>query len=215
MNRFWIALALATSACVARTGFGISPAPVVATVPVTVSAGAPDGSEAPGGAEPQVAAPEASAAPVAPVAPAGAGHASGGAYAPGEDVHWFQADDFLVLASEHDAKRIFYVAKMTQSSAANTKGEAHFLLASGKDVWSAKYYRTRVATRADLRVGATGICFVFHFWDGEADPPKDKHQAREGAWMAAVITDTADIYKGRVTVSGTSCALGNVRIPIQ
>jgi len=211
-------LATLTSACVARTGFGIEP-----IAPVAVIGASPDGPPPPpppAGAP--AAGPEAPApAPAAtiPGTPAVA-QTAGGKYAPGEDAHWLQADDYLVSIDAKKKKESTWltVGKMIGSASDSSKGEAHFLLGTGAEQWAAVYYRTRIATRADLKVGATVICFTSWAWhDGRA--PESKHESRTGhndpGWMMAVVTDNADLYKGKVTVGDKSCAVDAVRIAVE
>ena len=206
MTRLTIALvATLTTACVARAGFGVrAPRPAV----VRISAGPPP--EGPPESAP-VAAP--ASRPVAP--PAGRPGApattpAGGNYGPGEDAHWFQADDYLVADKKYQNEKMnVSVAKMIGGASGNTKGEGHFLYATGEEKWTAAFYRSRIPARADLRVGAIAFCYA-PWWGGEA--PKDKQAARNHAWQMAAITDVADLYKGRVTVGGASCALGAVRV---
>jgi hypothetical protein len=204
-------VAMLTTACVARAGFGIAgpplppPPPPVATIHVAARpAVAEVGPSYGGGAAP--AAP-AAAAPAAGAAPAG------GAYAPGEDAHWFQADDYFVGDKKYaNEKMQVSVAKMMGSASSGTKGEAQFLHSDGKQAWTAAFYKSHVATKADLRVGATAFCYA-PWWGGEA--PKDKLASRNHGWTMAAITDNADLYKGRVMVGGESCAIAAVRVLAQ
>lgn len=206
MTRASIAMvAMFTSACVARAGFGVG-GTTGATIPIGPVAASPGGEEA---APPPPPATEAAA----PVAAPAAAPMAGGNYAPGEDAHWFQADDYLVSDKKYEHQKMdTSVAKMTGAPADGTKGEAHFLYATGEDKWTAAFYKTRIATRADLRVGAIAFCYA-PWYGGEA--PKDKKSARNGGWRMAAITDNADLYKGRVTIGGESCTMGAVRVLAQ
>jgi hypothetical protein len=206
MTRLTITLvAVLTTACVARAGFGVSaPPPRPAVVRISGGALPPDGP--PEGAP--VAAPPASRPLAPPAKPAAS--PGGGNYGPGEDAHWFQSDDYLVADKKYQNEKMnVSVAKMIGGASGNTKGEGHFLYATGEQKWTAGFYRTRIAARADLRVGAIAFCYA-PWWGGE--PPKDKEAARNHGWSMAAITDVADLYKGRVTVGGASCAIGAVRV---
>src|SRR5262245_51554320 len=197
MSKYTFVIVLASSACVARAGLrtgGPPPPPPSATIAVPL---APAGEPAPnrGGA---------------PVAEAPHGN-----YAPGEDAHWFQSDDYFISAKPYQNKKITVrVAKMTAAATGSTKAEAHFLLANGEDIWTATFFRSRIPSQKDLRVGALAFCHA-GYWTQQAEPPKDKHAARQGEWIIASITDTADLYKGRITVGDASCAVGAVRVPVQ
>jgi hypothetical protein len=216
-----VLIASLTSACVARTGFGIEPiAPPSATFVASTDGSAPPPPPAQG-APVQAApapAPQAEAAPaIAEATPAVA--KAGGKYAPGEDVHWFQADDYLIATDAKTTKKggWYQVGKMTEAASGGSKNEAHFLLANGTEVWSGLYVRSRVATKADMKVGATAICFTSWASSNGWVPP-DKHGSRTGAadpgWLMATITDTADMYKGRITVGDKSCDMGAVRVVV-
>ena len=191
----WVSIALVICGCAARAGFGLGGG----------------GPSVGGGGAPPPPPPEAPAyAPAAAAPPA-----EGGAYAPGEDGHWFQSDDYLISTKPYENKKLpLRVAKMTAAASGQTKAEAHFLLANGEDLWAATYYRTRMANQRDLRVGAIALCFG-GYWTTTAEPPKNKHEARQNEWFIAAVTDVADLYKGRVTVGNASCALGAVRVPVQ
>jgi hypothetical protein len=186
MSRFALLIALASSACVARAGFHTADPP---------PAYAPSGG-----------------APVANGPPTDAPH---GNYAPGEDAQWFQADDYFVAEKPYDNKKLgVRVAKMITAATDQTKTEAQFLLANGEQIWTATFFRSRIPNQQELRVGVLAFCHAATY-SHDAEPPKTKHDAREGAWIIAAITDTADLYKGRVTVGDASCAFGAIRIPLR
>jgi len=186
----WVSIALVFSGCAARAGMGFG-----------------------GGSAPP---PPPPPPPAAPQSSAPAYVEGGGAnYAPGEDAHWFQTDDYLISAKPYENKKlVLRVAKMSAAPTGQTKAEAQFLLANGEQLWTATYFRSRMANERDLRVGAIAFCFGGH-WTSKAEPPKDKHAARQNEWFIAAITDVADLYKGRVTVGDASCAVGAVRVPVQ
>jgi hypothetical protein len=135
--------------------------------------------------------------------------------APGEDLHWFTADDYLVSREPYDKEKLsnVRVAKMTAAASGQTKSEARFLIANGDEMWTASFWRTRVATSADFRVGALAFCNDVSW--SKSSAPKTKHQSRQEQWILAAITDTADTYKGRITVGDVSCAVDGVRVPIR
>jgi len=193
-------VAVFTTACVARAGFGVSAPPPRPAI-VAVGPGAPP----PDAPPPPASTPAAAHASAAPAAAA-----PGGNYGPGEDAHWFQSDDYLVGDKKYEKEKMnVSVAKMIGGASGNTKGEGHFLFATGEEKWAGAFYRSRIATRADLRVGAIAFCYA-PWWGGEA--PKDKQASRNHGWTMAAITDVADLYKGRVTVGGASCAIAAVRV---
>jgi len=188
MTRLALASIVLITGCAARAGFGV-------------------GGPASGGA--------ATLPPPPPPPASEPGYAAGGSYSPGEDAHWLQLDDYLVSSKPYEHKKlVLHVAKLTTAATPESKSEARFLLANGEEMWTATYFRSRIANQRDLRIGALAICHA-GFWSREGEPPKDKHHARQDEWIVAAITDTADLYKGRVTVGNASCALGAVRVPVQ
>jgi len=135
-----------------------------------------------------------------------------GAYAPGEDLHWFSDDDYLVADGPYKGAviRSLEVAKMLVAPSEASKSEAKFLVANGHEQWSAHFFQTRVATSADLVVGNTAFCRGD--WAPVADAPRRKSDSRQKGWVIAPITDNADLYKGYVTVGKISCEAIGVRV---
>lgn len=141
----------------------------------------------------------------------------GPSYAPGEDQHWFSADDYLVAASSQRTERVqeMRVAKMTAPPADGTRGEARFLVANGKDLWTRNHHRSRVAEPADLVVGAPAFCHSNSVWRSETAGPQNKQDSRNDQWYFGPITDASDAYKGRVSIGRHSCPIAAVRVPIR
>jgi hypothetical protein len=139
-----------------------------------------------------------------------------GSRAPGEDVHWFTADDYLVSKVPYRREKLsgLHVAKMLVAPSGDSKSEARFLVANGDEMWTANYWKTRPATSADLRLGQLALCNVGSY-TYKANAPKTKHEARQDQWTLAAITDTSDTYKGRVTVGDVSCTIDGVRVPVR
>ncbi|MEI1306667.1 hypothetical protein [Leptospira venezuelensis] len=122
-----------------------------------------------------------------------------------EDDHYIQPDDYFVSREEYNDQTYInvYIAKeMTPASATKTKGEGEFLqVTDGKKYWTKNFYMTRLATDKDLKLGVKVIMFDMGTEDGYR-APESKEEARTGSWFMAKITDTADLFKGIVTVSG-------------
>ncbi|MGJ4745346.1 hypothetical protein ACQV5M_03210 [Leptospira sp. SA-E8] len=129
---------------------------------------------------------------------------STGAFAE-EDDHFIQPDDFFVSREEYNDQTYInvYIAKeMTPASATKTKGEGEFMqVTDGKKYWTKNFYMTRIATDKDLKLGVKVIMFDMGTEDGYR-APESKEEARTGNWFMAKITDTSDLFKGIVTVSG-------------
>jgi hypothetical protein len=169
-----------------------------------------------------VAAPGASAGPGAPSAPV-----SGQATAPGstlgavdtrEDAHWIQADDYFIASRAFDkGYDSVHVAKMKEPPTAGAKGEAlFFVVKDGGEQRTAHFYRTRPAVQADLVLGNLLICFDHNRKGKLYRAPRDKDNARPGAWWLARITDLSDLSKGYATLAGHyHCAPDALRALVQ
>jgi len=122
-----------------------------------------------------------------------------------EDAHWVQADDYFV------ANRAFTsgwlgvsIAKLKEPPSEASKGEAlFFVIHDGHDLRSAYFYRTRPALKADLVLGNLLICFDGNTKAKVRLPPRDKDNARPGAWWLGRITDLSDLAKGYATLAGS------------
>ncbi len=139
--------------------------------------------------------------------------------ADGSDAHYIQPDDYFVDKDAFVGKTWMYVklAKVVTAPTAATKYEGQFMqVHDGKEIWTKNYWRTRIATNADIRLGAIIIIFDGNTRDGIYMAPKDKKEARNEAWFMAKITDTSDMYKGHVMVSGGyRVDLENMRVAVK
>jgi hypothetical protein len=138
-----------------------------------------------------------------------------------EDEHRIQPDDFFIADQEYRQGSIsVHLAKMTAPPASTTKNEAQFFrLDQSKDFWTANYWKTRVASSADLQIGASLIFFKGNIRDGVYQPPQDKQHARTTSWASgwwmARLTDTSDLYKGAVTIDTFRCSPNALRVPMK
>jgi len=160
--------------------------------------------------------------PVIPMPPgAGAPGPNGGmvgpAYGPGEDQHWFQADDYMISDRPFEEGWIYVkLAKMKQAPSPATRGEGlFFVLTETKDEWTKHYYLTRPATPADLVLGALVICFEGNEGDGVYRAPQNRNEARQERWFMSRITDLAELYKHAVGVDTYKCAPDALRVPVR
>ena len=95
------------------------------------------------------------------------------------------------------------LAKQLKAPSAQTKNEAQFMqVLDGKEVWTKYYYRTRIATSSDIRMGAVIIALDVAGDEEVYRAPESKEEARTAPWFMAKITDVSDLHKGYVTVSG-------------
>lgn len=138
--------------------------------------------------------------------------------APGEDRHYIQADDYFISDKPLQGHEWIYVqlAKLTTAPSSATKGEAEFFkVTDGNKIWTRHFWRSRLATSADIKLGAQVIMFEGNNRGEFYDVPDEKATARRDAWFMARVTDVSDSYKGYITVSGGyKIALQNLRVPV-
>jgi len=135
----------------------------------------------------------------------------------GDDNHFIQADDYFIQRHGLENRTWIWVelAKMVNAPSGNTKGEAEFMkIKDGKNYWTNHYWRTRIGTQNELQLGLHVIAFNDNH-SSTYDAPARKDRARGGNWFMARITDTSDMFKGYVTVSGNyKVSLRNIRVII-
>lgn len=132
--------------------------------------------------------------------PSAAGPSASRSRAPGEDEHGLVADDWFVADEAYRSGWIYVkLAKQMIAPTEGTKAEGEYMLIDGQKIWTKYYYRTRPATKDDLRLGA--IVIVFDRSDGCCyEPPKDRDNARSTAWWMGTVTDLTDLFKNEVAV---------------
>lgn len=134
----------------------------------------------------------------------------------GDDSHFIQPDDYFIQRHGLEGHTWIWVelAKMVNAPSGNTKGEGEFMkVRDGKNYWTSHYWQTRIASQNELRLGLVVIAFNDHRRNDVYGAPEKKDRARGGSWFMAKITDTSDLYKGYVTVSGNyKVSLQNLRV---
>lgn len=137
----------------------------------------------------------------------------------GDDNHFIQGDDYFIQRHGLEGHTWIWVelAKMVNAPSGSTKGEAEFMkVRDGKNYWTSHYWQTRIASQNDLRLGLHVIAFNDHRRNDVYGAPEKKDRARGGSWFMAKITDTSDLYKGYVTVSGNyKVSLQNLRVIVR
>ncbi len=141
-------------------------------------------------------------------------------YAPSDaDAHYIQPSDYFIADREFPNQGWIYVyiAKVVTAPTAQTKNEGQFMkVQDGKEIWTKYHWKSRIATSADIKIGAIVIMFDGNYQNNIAMAPKNKDEARQDNWFMAKITDTTDLYKGYVTVSGGyKISVNNIRIPFK
>ncbi len=121
-----------------------------------------------------------------------------------EDDHYID-DEHYFIAKEKLSGAWMYVTIATMKTPASpqTKNEAEFLtVASGEEIWTKFYYKTRILKKEEIKKGVEVIIFEKGDGDGVYCAPENRDEALGGTWFMAKITDLSDMYKGFVTVSG-------------
>ena len=136
------------------------------------------------------------------------------------DAQFIQSDDYFISSEAYKSQTYIYVtlAKMITKPGAQTKNEAQFMaIADGKESWTKIYWKTKIAAQSDIKLGTVVISFNDNIGDEEIyNAPEDKDTARREAWFMAKVTDTSDLHRGYVTVSGGyKVSVDNLRIPVK
>lgn len=122
-----------------------------------------------------------------------------------EDDHYIQPDDYFISTEafkDQDWIRV-NLAKQQEAPKKETKGEAKFMqITDGKTVWTKIFWKTRIATKEDLKIGTIVVALDVSGDESIYRAPESKEEARTAPWFMAKITDTSDLYKDYVTVSG-------------
>ncbi len=122
-----------------------------------------------------------------------------------EDEHYIQWDDYFISKEPYKTQAWMYVklSKMKTPATVETKNEAEFMqVGDGSEMWTKNYWQTRIATKADLKLGVVVIMLDAQGDEGVYRAPENKEEARTNSWFIAKITDLSDLYKGHLTVSG-------------
>lgn len=122
-----------------------------------------------------------------------------------DDDHFIQKDDYFVSANALEKSPYIYVSlsKMVTEPSVRSKGEAEFFkVTDGSRMWSKHYYQSRIAKDGEIRLGAVVLAFEGRLDENVYLAPETKEEARGGSWFLAKVTDTSDLYRGYVTVSG-------------
>jgi hypothetical protein len=126
--------------------------------------------------------------------------------APGpEDAHFLKPEHWMVGNDPLPTSNYTTVraALAIQPPSPQTKNEGEFLLTTnGERVWSPHAWRTRLATPADIKLGAYVVALDTTNDHSVYRAPSSREETLQYNWFVAKITDTSESYKGVVTVSG-------------
>ncbi|HOE19368.1 MAG TPA: hypothetical protein PKJ69_00230 [Spirochaetota bacterium] len=141
-------------------------------------------------------------------------------YVPSDaDAHFIQPSDYFIADKEFPGQGYIWVnlSKVVTAPSTQTKNEGLFMMVgSGKEIWTKYYWKSRIAAKGEIKIGKTIIAFNDNREDDIYYAPENKEGARTDSWFMAKITDTTDMYKGYVMVSGGyKVAIDNIRIPLK
>jgi len=141
-------------------------------------------------------------------------------YVPSDaDAHFIQPADYFISQNDFPGQGYIWVnlAKVITPPSAKTKNEGQFMIVeSGKELWTKYFWKSRIASKSEIKIGKLIIAFDNNKTDDVYCAPENKEDARTGSWFMAKITDTTDTYKGYVMVSGGyKVSLDNIRIPFK
>lgn len=135
------------------------------------------------------------------------------------DQHFVADSEFFVADQDYNGGWQWVVlARMVRPPSDTTKGEAQFMSlggnrAAGERFWSRYFWRTRLATPDDLKVGKVVFCADL----SESDvyrAPHDRHEAMENRWWMATITDDSDAYKQQLQIGDYRANTGALRVAV-
>jgi hypothetical protein len=134
------------------------------------------------------------------------------------DQHYVNpAEEYFVAEQDYNGGWQWVVlARMIRPASDTTKGEAQFMSlggnkAAGERFWSHYYWKTRLATPDDIKVGK--VVFVADL--SEADvyrPPHSRQEVLENRWWMATVTDVTDMFKQQVMVGEYRVNINSLRV---
>lgn len=138
---------------------------------------------------------------------------------PGPEDKWFVKPEHWLVGSEALPESGYQTVRLAVAIAPPspaTKGEGDFYITSdGARLWSKHAWRTRVATPADLKLGALVIA-LDQADDSVYRAPTSRDEALSSNWFAAKITDTSELFKGVVTLAGNyRTNVEGLRVPVR
>lgn len=109
------------------------------------------------------------------------------------------------------------VALAIQPPSPQTRNEGEFLTTHNAErLWTPHAWRTRLATPADVKLGAYVIALDATGDDSVYRAPASRKEALTFNWFVAKVTDTSEAFKGVVTVSGGyRVAVSSLRVPVK
>ena len=97
-----------------------------------------------------------------------------------------------------------YPARMTYPVTKKSKGEAEFMkIGDGGKLLTAHFWKTRIATPDEVKVGTLIISYEREDEQGVTIPPESKSDAFGNSWFLTKVTDKSTLYKGYMATSKT------------
>lgn len=121
------------------------------------------------------------------------------------DAHYIQPTDYFFQEESNPNAEWAYIkiGKLVTPPTPETKNQAQFMnVSSGINEWAKWWTQSRIATRADLKLG-TEVIFFDMGGEGETyRAPESNQEARSYSWCITRITDVSELFKGYVMVGG-------------
>lgn len=135
------------------------------------------------------------------------------------DAHFIQPTDFFYMEEPFgntEWERIL-LGKLVTAATPETKNQAQFMsVSSGISEWAKWWSGSRIATRADLKLGTEVIFFDQSGENSVYRAPESNQEARSYDWAISRITDVSELFKGYVMVGGGyKVSEKNLRVPVK
>ena len=138
----------------------------------------------------------------------------------GFDAQFIDSTEYLISATELRWNGDYAaVGRIQALPTATLRGQAQFLVAGqgsgwepGDRVWTNHYFRTRMATRADLVEGKPVFCLNETDERGVFRGPRNRLESTTSGWWATTITDVSGIERGEVRAGRSRLNISCLRV---
>jgi hypothetical protein len=134
------------------------------------------------------------------------------------DQHYINADEEYFVADQEYNGGWQYVtlARMLRPASDTTKGEAQFMSlgghkTAGQRFWSRWFWRTRLATPDDVKVGKIVVCLDAQDENGYR-PPQNREETLGTSWWMGTVTDVTDMYKQQAMAGEFRVSINCLRV---
>jgi hypothetical protein len=143
---------------------------------------------------------------------------AGAARAQRQDRHYITADEEYFVADQEYNGGWQYVtlARLLRPASDTTKGEAQFMSlgghkTAGQRFWSRWFYKTRIATPGEVKVGKIVFCLDAQDENGYR-PPQNREETLGTSWCMGTVTDVSDMYKQAAQVGDFKVNVNCLRV---